>query len=167
MRWSPPRSRALALAGLALGAVAWAAPGRLRGQDPVPPSAPASVADLEQRVKALDGSISRALHAGRIAEAIPPARERLDLLERGLGKDHWRTGDGRRELETCRRLAGLPRAVQDRYAKARQADARAAQLKDLRSLPSFEEIVQRAGKSPQAAAPKRIETASSPSAKGK
>ena len=45
-----------------------------------------------------------------------------------LGKDHWQTGDARRDLETYRRLAGLPREVQDRYAKARQADARANQL---------------------------------------
>src|SRR5262249_35055976 len=68
--------------------------------------------------------------AGRIAEAVPPAREKFDVLERGLGKDHWRTGDARRRLETCQRLAGLPREVQDRYVKSRQATARAIQLYD-------------------------------------
>src|SRR5215831_6230704 len=128
MRWSPPRWLAVTLAGLTLGALPWAAPPRLHGQAPPPPAAPAPDADLAKRVEKLDGAINQCLDAGRIAEAVPPARERLDLLERGLGKDHWRTGDARRNLETYQRLAGLPREVQDRYVKARQADAKAHQL---------------------------------------
>ena len=128
MRWSPPRSLAVALAGLALGALPWAASRLAHGQDPPPSAAPAPDADLAKRVEKLDSAINQCLDADRIAEAIPPAREKHELLERGLGKDHWRTGDARRDLETCQRLAGLPREVQDRYAKARQANARARQL---------------------------------------
>jgi hypothetical protein len=128
MRWSPPRSLAVALAGLTLGALPWTAPPRLHGQDPAPPAAPAPGADLAKRVEELDGVINRSLYAGRIAEAIPPAREKLDLLARTRGQNHWRTGDARRDLETYRRLAGLPREVQDRFVKAQKANARANQL---------------------------------------
>src|SRR5215472_5994899 len=103
MRWSPPRSLAVALAGLGLGALPWTAPPRLNGQAPPPPAAPAPDADLAKRVEALDSSINQRLDAGRIAEAVPPAREKHELLERGLGKDHWRTGDARRDLETYQR----------------------------------------------------------------
>ena len=128
MRWSPPRSLAVALAGLTLGALPWTAPPQLHGQDPPPPAAPAPDADLAKRVEKLDSAINQRLDAGQIAEAVRPAREKLDLLARTRGKDHWQTGDARRDLETYHRLAGLPREVQDRYVKARQANARASQL---------------------------------------
>jgi tetratricopeptide (TPR) repeat protein len=103
-------------------------PPRLHGQCPPSPAAPAPDADLAKRVEALDVSITQSLDTGRIAEAVRPAREKLDLLERGLGKDHWRTGDACRDLETYRRLAGRPGEVRDRYLKARGADAREGQL---------------------------------------
>src|SRR5262249_49548013 len=121
MRWSPPRSLAVALAGLTLGALPWAAPARPHRPAPPPPPPPprppgaAPDAARERRGGALDSPINQRLDAGRIAEAVPPAREKHELLERGLGKDHWRTGDARRDLETCQRFAGLPREVQDRY----------------------------------------------------
>jgi hypothetical protein len=129
MQWSLPRSLTVALAGLTLVALAWAAPPQLHGQDPPPASAPAPDADLARRVDQLDAAIEPRLDAGQIAEAVPPAREKFDLLARTRGQDHWQTGDARRDLETYHRLAGLPREVQDRYAKARQADARATRLR--------------------------------------
>jgi len=89
---------------------------------------PAPDADLAKRVEKLDSAINQRLDAGQIAEAVLPAREKLDLLARTRGKDHWQTGDARRDLETYHRLAGLPREVQDRYVKARQAITRASQL---------------------------------------
>ncbi len=128
MRWSPPRSLVVALAALAVGALAWPASPRLHGQEPPPPAAPAADADLAKRVEKLDSAINQHLDAGRIAEAVAPAREKLDLLERRLGKDHWRTCDARRDRETYTRLASLPHEVQDRYVKMRQTDARAVQL---------------------------------------
>ena len=128
MRWSPPRSLAVALAGLTLGALPRAAPAQLHGQDPPPPAAPAPDADMAKRVEKLDSAINQRLDAGQIAEAVRPTREKLDLLARTRGKDHWQTGDARRDLETYHRLAGLPREVQDRYVKARQANTRASQL---------------------------------------
>ena len=128
MRWSPPRSLAVVLAGLTLGALPWTAPAPVHGQDTPPPAVPAPAADLAKRGEKLDSAINQRLDAGQIAEAVRPAREKLDLLARTLGKDHWQTGDARRDLETCQRLAGLPREVQNRYAKSRQADARANQL---------------------------------------
>jgi tetratricopeptide (TPR) repeat protein len=97
-------------------------------QGPQPSAAAAANADLAKRIEKLNSEVNEHLDAGRIAEAIPPAREKLDLVERGLGKDHWRTGGARRELETCTRLAGQPSSVQDRYVKARQAEAQAIQL---------------------------------------
>ncbi|HEX8199376.1 MAG TPA: tetratricopeptide repeat protein, partial [Isosphaeraceae bacterium] len=83
-----------------------------------------------QRLQELDRAIAQHLDAGEIAEAIPPAREYLGLLERILGKDHWQTGDAHRSLETYQRLAGQTREVQNRYAKARQANGRARQFYD-------------------------------------
>ena len=128
MRWSPPQSLAVALAGLTLGALPWTASPLAHGQDPPPPAAAAPDADLAKRVEELDGVINRHLAAGQIAEAVPPAREKLDLLARIRGQDHWQTGDARRNLETYSRLAGRPREVQERFVKARQANARANQL---------------------------------------
>src|SRR5208337_2339275 len=128
MRWSPPRLLAVALAGIAVSALPWTAPPQLHGQDPPPPAAPAPDADLAKRREKLDSAINQRLDAGQIAEAVLPAREKLDLLARTRGKDHWQTGDARRDLETYHRLAGLPREVQDRYVKARQAITRASQL---------------------------------------
>ena len=106
MRWSPPRSLAVVLAGLALSALPWTAPAPVHGQDTPPPAAPAPDADLAKRGEKLDSAINQRLDAGQIAEAVPPAREKLDLLARTRGKDHWQTGDARRELETYQRLAG-------------------------------------------------------------
>jgi tetratricopeptide (TPR) repeat protein len=128
MRWSPPRSLAVALAGLTLGALQWMASPPAHGQDPPPPAAAAPDADLTKRIEKLDSAINQHLDRGQIAEAVPPAREKLELLARTRGQDHWQTGDARRDLETYQRLAGLPREVQDRYAKAHQANARGEQL---------------------------------------
>jgi CHAT domain-containing protein/Tfp pilus assembly protein PilF len=128
MRWSPPRPLAVALAGLTLGALPWPASPQLHGQGPPPLAAPAPNGDLTKRLEQLDGAINQRLDAGQVAEAIAPAREKLELLARTRGQDHWQTGDARRDLESYQRLAGLPREVQDRYAKAHQANARAEQL---------------------------------------
>jgi len=128
MRWSPPRSLAGVLAGLALSAPPWAVPAPVHGQNPPPPAAPAPDADLAKRVEKLDSTINQHLDGGQIAEAVPPAREKLDLVARTRGRDHWQTGDARRVLETYQRLAGLPREVQDRFVKMRQAETRATQL---------------------------------------
>ena len=128
MRWSPPRSLAVALAGLVLGSLPWTASPPAHGQGPTAPTAPASDADLAKRVEELDGAINRRLNAGPLAEALPPAREKLDMLARARGQDHWQTGDARRDLETYTRLADRPREVQDRYTRAQQADTRATEL---------------------------------------
>src|SRR4051812_45207047 len=122
MRRSSPRSLPIALAVLALGAPSWIAPPSVHGQDAPPQVAPAD--DTMKRLKELDGTIARRLDAGKFAAALPPAREKLDLLGRTRGKDYWQTGDARRDLETLQRLAAVPREVQDRYVKALQAGAR-------------------------------------------
>jgi tetratricopeptide (TPR) repeat protein len=98
----------------------------VHGQNVPPPEA--APADLAKRLDALNRMIGERLDAGQITEAIAPARERLDLVERARGKDHWQTSDARRELETYQRLASLPREVQDRYAEARQTRDRAYKL---------------------------------------
>ena len=124
MRWPLARSRSLALMALALGVLA-ATPGpSARGQEAKPPPASNADAEMEKRIEDLDKTIGQHLDAGRIAEAIPPAREKLDLLVRLRGKDHWQTGDARRDLETYERLAARPRAVQDRFAEARRGTTR-------------------------------------------
>jgi CHAT domain-containing protein len=128
MLWSLPRSLTVALAGATLGTFPWSVSAPICGQDSPATAAAAPDADPAQRADKLDASINQRLDAGQVAEAVAPAREKLDLLERTLGKDHWQTGDARGDVETYHRLASLAREVQDRYAKARQAEARGAQL---------------------------------------
>jgi hypothetical protein len=126
MRWPPARSRTLAL--MALGVLA-ATPGPSgRGQEAEHSPASKVDAEMEKRIAGLEKTIGQHVEAGRIAEAIPPARERLDLLVRLRGKDHWQAGDARREAETFEQLAARSRAVQDRYAEAWRAISRGEQL---------------------------------------
>src|SRR5262245_59394004 len=141
MRRPPARSRTLALMALSLGALTWTARTPTRGQEARPPAASDQEAKLEERIKELDKAIGRHLEEGRIAEAIPPAREKLDLLARLRGKDHWQAGDARRDVDTYERLAARPRELQERFAEARRGAARAdkfhgpgqyAQASDLR-----------------------------------
>src|ERR1700677_2844381 len=115
MRCLPARSPSLAL--IALGVIvatpslsARAPPGR-------PPAPRRPDASLEKRIGDLEKVISEHLDAGRIAEAIPPAREKLDLLVQLRGKDHWQAGDARRDVETYVRLATRPHEVRDRFAE--------------------------------------------------
>jgi tetratricopeptide (TPR) repeat protein len=98
------------------------------GQEARPPTASDPDAKAEKRIEELDGAIRQQIEAGRIAEAVPPAREKLELLVRLRGTDHWQTGDARRDAETYERIAALPRAVQDRFAEARRGNTRAEQL---------------------------------------
>src|SRR5258708_4420115 len=118
MRWLSPRSRTVALAGITLYLFVGEATLPVHGQDTTSPAVPAPDSELAKALDDLDRSITQRLDAGQIAEAVPTAREKLDLLERKLGKDHWQACDARRDLETYQRLSGLPREVRDRYGKA-------------------------------------------------
>ena len=120
MRWTLARSRSLALMALALGMMPWTTRPPALGQEARPPAASDAEAEREKRVEELDKTIRQDLEAGRIAAAIPPAREKLDLLVRLRGPDHWQTGDARRNLETYERLAARPREVRDRFVEARR-----------------------------------------------
>src|SRR5262245_50866566 len=127
MPWSFARSLRVALAGLSLAASPWRAAPPARGQDTPPPTAGTPTAKPAPRLEELDRLIDQRLDAGQVAEAIPPAREVLELLERTRGKDDWRTGDARRNLQTYERLAGQPREVRERYAEALRAEAQGLQ----------------------------------------
>ena len=128
MRWSRARSRSLVLMALALGVLPGTNRPSAAGQEARPPTASDPDPKLEKRIEELDKAIGQHIEAGRIAEAIPPAREKLDLLVRLRGKDHWQTADARRDLETYERLAKRPREVQDRFAEASRENTRAEQL---------------------------------------
>ncbi len=130
MQWSPPRSLAVAvaLASMTMGGLPWRASPVAHGQVAPSPAASEADAELAKRVEKLDGTINPRVDAGQIADAVPPAMEKLDLLARIRGKDHWQTADARRDLETYRRIAGLPREAQDRFAKAHRAEARAIEV---------------------------------------
>ncbi len=106
MQWPLARSPTLTL--MALGVVAGTTDPSARGQEAK--TTPASNADaaIAKRVEVLDKTIGQHIDAGRIAEAIPPAREKLDLLVRLRGKDDWQAGDARRDLETYEHLAARP-----------------------------------------------------------
>jgi hypothetical protein len=124
MRWPHARSRSIALLVLGLGVWRGTTGPSAPGQEARPPAATDPDAKTEKRIEELDKVI------GQQVKAVPPARERLDLLIRLRGKDHWQTGDARRDVETYERLAAGPRAVQDRFAEARRGAARAEQLYD-------------------------------------
>ena len=128
MRRPPARSRPTGLMALALCASRRRPAHRLaaRMPDARPPEMPTRRWRSGSRISRRR-SVSRS-NAGRIAEAIPPARERLDLLVRLRGKDHWQTGDARRDVETYEHLAAGPARVQDRFAEAQRAIARGEQL---------------------------------------
>ncbi len=128
MRWPHARSRALVLIALALAVRPWMTRASAAGQEARPPDASDADTKREKRIEDLEKTIDQNLAEGRIAEAIPPAREKLDLLIRLRGKDHWQAGDARRDVETYERLAAGPRAVRDRFAEARRAIARGEQL---------------------------------------
>jgi tetratricopeptide (TPR) repeat protein len=128
MRWTVARSRSLALMALTLAIMPCAPRTLVTGQEAKSPAAGDSDTKLEKRLADLEKTIGQHVEAGRIAEAIPPARERLDLLVRLRGKDHWQAGDARRDVETYEQLAARPRDVQDRFAEARRSMARAEQL---------------------------------------
>jgi tetratricopeptide (TPR) repeat protein len=128
MRRPPARSRPTGLMALALCALAATPCPPARGQDAGRTPASNADAEMAKRVDDLEKTISQQVDAGRIAEAIPPAQERLDLLVRLRGKDHWETGDARRDVETYEHLAARPRAVQDRFAEAQRAIARGEQF---------------------------------------
>jgi tetratricopeptide (TPR) repeat protein len=130
MRWRLDRFRLCALTALALGTSPWEPRALATGQDAKPLASSDSDPKLEKRVEDLNKMIRQHLQAGRIAEAIPPAREKLDVLVRFRGKDHWQTGDARRELDTYQGLAARPRAVQDRFAEAIRDSARGFELDD-------------------------------------
>ena len=130
MRWSRARSRSLVLMALALGVLPGTNRPSAAGQEARPPAASDPDPKTEKRIEELDKAIRQQFEAGRIAEAVPPAREKLELLVRLRGTDHWQTGDARRDVETYERLAAGPRAVQDRFAEARRGAARAEQLYD-------------------------------------
>ncbi len=128
MRCPLVRSRSLTLIALTLGIMPWTNLASARGQEARPPAASDSRVASEKRIEELETTIGQHLAAGRIAQAIPAAREKLDLCIRLRGKDHWQTADARRDLETYERLAARPREARDRFAEARRQDARAEQL---------------------------------------
>jgi tetratricopeptide (TPR) repeat protein len=117
-----------ALMALALGVAPWTTGPSALGQQATPPAEGNPDAKLEKRIEELDKAVRQQVEAGRIAEAVPPAREKLDLLVRLRGADHWQSGDARRDAETYDRLAARPRQVQDRFAEARREEARGEEL---------------------------------------
>ena len=126
MRSPHARSRSMAL--MALAVLSWTSRPSASGQEARPPTANDPDAKTQKRIEDLDKVIDQQVEAGQIAEAVPPAQEKLDLLVRLRGTDHWQTGDARRDAETCERIAALPRAVHDRFAEARRRAAQASQL---------------------------------------
>src|SRR5262249_42897861 len=94
------------------------------GKEPAPgaekkPTAPPrelSKADVE-RSRALFAKAVALGRAGKYAEAQAPIREILELRTRVLGKDHFETGDARREIETLKKLAALPEEGRIEYMK--------------------------------------------------
>ena len=118
MRRPPARSRSLALMALALGALA-ATPAlgpRPGSQAPAREQPGRGAGEADRGPRQDDRPAPR---GGPDRRGDPAGAEKLDLLVRLRGKDHWQTGDARRDVETYEQLAAPTRAVQDRFAEAR------------------------------------------------
>jgi tetratricopeptide (TPR) repeat protein len=144
MRRLQARSLSMALIALFLGA--WPCPAQTPspGQQARPPAASGSDAASEKRGAELDKAIDQHIEAGRIAQAIPPAREKLEIVVRLRGKDYWAADDARRDLETLERLAVGPRGTPDRFAEARRESACAEGLSDQGQYAPAAELYQKA-----------------------
>src|SRR5262249_10568730 len=118
----------LTLMALGLGLFPWTARTSALGQEAGPPAASDPDAKREKRIEDLDQAIDRHVEAGQIGEAVPTARGKRRPLVRLRGKDHWQTGDARRDVETYLRIASLPRDVQEKCAEARRGAAQAGLL---------------------------------------
>jgi tetratricopeptide (TPR) repeat protein len=61
-----------------------------------------------QKVAALGHSIDVLWRSGKFRDAADQAREIVGLCEPSLGRDHWRSADARRRVETLEKVVGLP-----------------------------------------------------------
>src|SRR5215471_18168694 len=98
---------------LAASALTLAARG---AEKPAVPLRELSRAD-EQRVRELYAKAVAFGRVGKFDEAQGPVREILELRTRVQGEDHFETGDARREIETLKKLAALPKAGRVEYMK--------------------------------------------------
>jgi tetratricopeptide (TPR) repeat protein len=78
-------------------------------------------ADLEKQVAELEA-------AGKFAEAVQPAEALRALRQRVQGAGHWQAADAARQVETLRRVAGLPAGPQRRLAEVPGLATRAEDL---------------------------------------
>ncbi len=104
------------------------APRLALGQDAKPAAPSKPDAAFEKRVKELDQTIEQQVSAGKIAEAVAPAKELLELRQRNRGASHWQTVSARWQYQTLQRLAAQPRGAQEQYVKALKADQKGGQL---------------------------------------
>jgi tetratricopeptide (TPR) repeat protein len=106
---------ALGLAALSLGAEEPPWKRLLRGED-------------AKRAAALQQQVAELEAAGKFAEAVKPAEALLALRKRVQGEGHWQAADATRQLETLKRVAGLPAEQQRRLVEVPGLMAQAADL---------------------------------------
>jgi CHAT domain-containing protein/tetratricopeptide (TPR) repeat protein len=85
-------------------------------EKPATPLRELSKADAEWVQKTYEKAVEFG-RAGKYEEAQGPVREILALVADKLGKDHYATGDWRREIEGLKALAALPEAGRAEYRK--------------------------------------------------
>jgi tetratricopeptide (TPR) repeat protein len=79
--------------------------------------------ELQRRIQNLES-------AGKLAEAVRPAKELLTLRKALQGETHWQTADAQRQLETLRRIAAMPEAVRQEIVAADKLKAEALALEN-------------------------------------
>jgi CHAT domain-containing protein len=94
---------------------------RARGQEAPALKGRAAAAEALKRIQELEKSVSQRVVAGELAKAIPLAKERVEVLERILGKHHSEAKHARQELSNYQRVALMPPKEQTDFARSEEA----------------------------------------------
>lgn len=87
--------------------------------------APRSPSEAEtRRFEELEKVVDRLTQAGSFSEAIDPARQAAEVLEKSLGPGHWRAADSRQKLRNIEHLSRLPKEGLDAVIVAYSLESR-------------------------------------------
>src|SRR5262249_22614057 len=66
-----------------------------------------------QQIEVLHQTIQQLRRAGMFAEAVKPARQAAEIVQKALDPGDWRVAEARRRMQDLERIAALPRDARD------------------------------------------------------